>query len=65
MCCDPKEARAGAECCEGGVTCCDPRTFFRRFRSAKEEGERLEAYKEQLEKEIAGVTERIQELKRK
>lgn len=65
MCCDPKDARPRVECCEGTVTCCDPRTTFRRFRSAKEEAERLEAYKEELEKEIAGVTERIQELKRK
>lgn len=65
MCCDPKEAKASVECCEGAVTCCDPRTFFRRFRSSKEEAERLEVYKQELEKEIAGVTERIQELKRR
>jgi hypothetical protein len=65
MCCDPKEARGRMECCENVTVCCEPRSSFRRFRSSKEEAERLEAYKEELEKEIAGVTGRIQELKRK
>jgi hypothetical protein len=65
MCCDPKESRHGHGCCEGSVSCCEPRVFFRRFRSTQEEGERLQAYREELEKEIAGVNERIQELKRK
>jgi hypothetical protein len=37
----------------------------RHFISSKEEGEKLEKYKEQLEKEIAGVDERIAELKKK
>jgi hypothetical protein len=39
--------------------------FFRRFISAKEEQERLEEYRDQLKKELAGVEERIQELKSK
>ena len=65
MCCDPKEARAADQCCDGAVTCCAPQMHVRRFRSSKEEAERLEAYREELEKEIAGVNERIQELKRK
>lgn len=51
----------------GGCTCgccgCGCGTFFRRFISAKEEQERLEEYRDQLKKELAGVEERIQELK--
>jgi hypothetical protein len=38
---------------------------FRRFYSPEEEVERLERYKEQLQKEIAGVDLKISELKRK
>ncbi|HHT9138532.1 MAG TPA: hypothetical protein ACFYEK_14975 [Candidatus Wunengus sp. YC60] len=53
----------------GGCTCgccrCGCGTFFRRFVSAKEEQERLEEYRDQLEKELAGVEDRIQELKGK
>jgi len=39
--------------------------FSRRFISAKEEQKRLEEYKDQLNKELAGVEERIKELKGK
>jgi hypothetical protein len=58
MCCDPTEVHRarGTDCC------CTPRLFARRFVSAKEKQERLEAYRDQLEKEIAGVQDRIQEL---
>jgi hypothetical protein len=59
MCCDPKDARRGFD------SCCAPGHMVRRFRSAKEDVERLEAYRAELEKEISGVEERIQELKRK
>ncbi|MBS7627197.1 DUF5320 domain-containing protein [Candidatus Bathyarchaeota archaeon] len=38
---------------------------FRQFLSPKEEVELLEGYKEQLRSEIAGVEERIKELKQK
>jgi len=38
---------------------------FRRFISAKEEQKRLEEYKDQLNKELSGVEERIKELKGK
>ena len=38
---------------------------FRRFISAKEEQKRLEEYIDQLNKELAGVEERIKELKGK
>ena len=37
---------------------------FRRFYSPEEEAEHLERYKEQLQKEVAGVEQRIKELKR-
>ena len=40
---------------------CGP--FFRQFMSMDEERRILEEYKEQLEKELAGLKERIQELK--
>lgn len=45
--------------------CCGCGTFFRRFLSKEEEKERLEEYRDQLKKEIKGVEECIQELKRK
>lgn len=51
----------------GWGCCCGCRcgTFFRRFISAKEEKEMLEEYRDNLKKELAGVEERIQELKGK
>ena len=52
----------GARGCSCGCCGCGCGTSFRRFMSAKEEQERLEEYKEQLKKEIAGVEECIQEL---
>ena len=48
-----------------GACGCGCGGFHRRFVSAKEEQERLENYAEQLKKELAGVEERIQELKSK
>jgi len=42
---------------------CGP--FSRHFMSMNEEQKMLEDYKQQLEKELAGVKERIQELKNK
>jgi hypothetical protein len=60
MCCDPRETRE-AQCCI--PSCCCPGTFPRRFVTTKERREWLEEYKAQLEKEISGVEERIQELK--
>jgi hypothetical protein len=60
MCCEPKPGKiSGTSAC-----CCEPHGAFRRFVSSKEEAERLEKYKEQLEKEITGVEERINELKK-
>lgn len=45
--------------------CCGCGSFFRRFISAKEEQEKLEKYRDQLNKELAGVEESIHELKGK
>ena len=61
MCCTEKGSRVftraiGCECgCNGS---------FRRFITAKEEQEILENYIEQLNNEIIGAKERIQELKK-
>lgn len=45
-------------CCECGCG-----ASFRSFFSVKEEQERLEFYRDQLKKELAGVEERLKELK--
>ena len=62
MCCQPKETLAyiGMSVCDCG---CAP--AFRRFFSSKEEKECLETYRGQLEKELAGLKERIENLKKK
>ncbi len=44
---------------------CAGRGMFRRFWSKAEEQERLEAYAENLQQELAGVRERIDELEGK
>ena len=45
--------------------CCGCGPSFRRFFSSKEEQECLEAYRDELRKELAGVEEHIEELKGK
>lgn len=61
MCCEPNVARiSGAS----GCCCCGPGYMARRFVSSKEEAEKLKRYREQLEKEIAGIDERIDNLKK-
>ncbi|NIS63499.1 MAG: hypothetical protein GTO13_23270 [Proteobacteria bacterium] len=52
-----------APSCSCGCWGCGP--SFRRFFSSKEEKECLEAYKEELKKELAGVENRIREIKGK
>ncbi len=60
--CDPRRGRRGFRA--WGPDCgCGCGVLFRRFISAKEEQERLENYRDQLKKELAGLEERIQELK--
>ncbi|MBA5941997.1 MAG: DUF5320 domain-containing protein [Methanophagales archaeon] len=67
--CEPQVRGSQRTLGAGGWDCgccgCGDGTFFRRFISAKEEQERLEEYRDQLKKELAGVEERIQELTRK
>lgn len=58
--CDPKNTLKS--CCAHSCGCGDV-PFVRRFVSNKEQQECLEKYREQLENEIVGIAERIQELK--
>jgi hypothetical protein len=65
MCQPVKESRhmsmAGCTC--GSCGCgCGP--YFRRFYSSEEQRERMESYRDQLKKELAGVEERIGDLER-
>lgn len=64
MCCQQSRSQtiSGAYGCHCG---CGSGRSFRRFISSKEEVEMLEDYREQLKKELAGMEERIQELKTK
>ncbi len=61
MCCEPRVVKTSrdSDCC-----CCEPGHVVRRFVSSKEEADRLARYRDQLEKEIAGIDERIEELKK-
>jgi len=65
--CQPRGSQrtSGVRGCTCGCCGCGCGTLFRRFISAKEEEERLEEYREQLKKELEGLEECIQELKRK
>jgi len=65
--CQPSGSRRGfgAWGCNCGCCGCGCGGFFRRFISAKEEQEWLEGYRDQLQKEVAGVEERIQEFRAK
>ena len=67
MCCESGRMRRGFEAWGPHSSCCGPRRerSFRRFVSAKEEQEQLEEYRDELQKELSGVEERIQELKSK
>ena len=62
-CCEPETTKQQQACCECPSVCCSPGSLTRRFVSRKEKQEWLERYREELEKEIAGVDERVQELK--
>jgi hypothetical protein len=57
------------ECCDltdcmAVVSSCCGSQVHRRFLTAQEKLEQLETYKDQLAKELAGVEERIKELKK-
>jgi hypothetical protein len=60
--CQTKTSPKGTSSCSCGCYGCGCGSSFRRFFSSKEESECLENYKGQLEKELAGVEERIREL---
>jgi len=49
-------------CCMPSGCCSDEPTVVRRYQTKAEQLEELKAYKDELEKEIAGVMERIKEL---
>lgn len=67
MCCGPSDHRAVVRASACDCTCCAParRGFVRRFVSPKEEREALEAYKEELRNELAGLEEHIRGLEGK
>ena len=53
------------DCCDLDSSGCGCGSFSRRFVTGKEEQEWLEEYKKQLQNELAGVEERMQEIKKK
>lgn len=59
MCCETNVQRPQKWAADCGCGCTG---FPRRFLSAQEEKEKLEAYQEQLKKELAGVQESINKL---
>jgi hypothetical protein len=61
--CKPYEfhSHGGSSCC----CCCGPSTLQRHFISKKEETKMLEEYKDAIEKELEGLTERLKEIKGK
>lgn len=61
--CQPSKAFkvGGMAACTCGCCGCGCGPGFRRFFSSQEERERLETYRDQLKKELAGVEERIRE----
>lgn len=66
MCCEPRaHHHVALDASDSDCCCCGPEAghHVRRFVSTKERVERLEAYREQLRKELDGVDEAIQELK--
>ena len=63
--CQPREGQTHTAGCTCGCCRCGCGPSFRRFLSSKEEQEGLETYKDELKKELAGVEERIKELKGK
>ena len=65
--CRPREIPryTGLEGCICGCCGCECGPSFRSFFSAKEEQDRLELYRDQLKKELAGIEECLKELKGK
>lgn len=63
--CQPRHGHGRSGFGAGSCGCCCSGPSFRRFFSTKEEEERLEDYRDQLKKELAGLEERLKELKEK
>lgn len=64
-CCQPGTGKhgIGSHLASLGGCCCNG--FPRRFYTAKEEQEALEAYRDELKKELAGVEEHLNQIKKK
>jgi hypothetical protein len=65
MCCEPSTGRRAFGVWACGPDCCGGSPFSRRFVTSKERQECLEEYRDQLENELAGVKQRIQEIEGK
>lgn len=63
--CQPKMAPRETNASDCACSCCGSGPSFRRFFTLKENIEGLESYKDQLQKELAGVEERISEIENK
>lgn len=61
--CQPRTALRESNANDCACSCGGSGQSFRRFFAVKEKKESLESYKDQLQKELAGVEERISELK--
>ena len=59
--CQPNAAQISSRLTGCTCGCCGCGPGLRRFFSSQEERERLENYRDQLKKELAGVEERIKE----
>jgi len=63
MCCQTDTAHGHGHATGGECGCGCGGHSFRRFFTMKEEQERLESYRDQLQQELAAVQERIKEFK--
>jgi len=62
--CQPTMDPSSIVGCTCGCCGCGCGPGFRRFFSTQEQQECLESYKDQLEKELGGIEERIKDLKK-
>jgi hypothetical protein len=65
MCCEPRGRHVAFDASDGCCCCCGSGAahHFRRYVSKRERIERLEAYREELKRELEGVDEAIDEIK--
>lgn len=57
-----KHGQMNLGCCMPSGCCTDETTVVRRYQTKAEQLDELKSYKDELEKELAGVMERIKEL---